>query len=235
MQAPAILLDLRATRRRMVILVAIVIGIVALVFLYRWIDMPALHQRAEGINGGLVFVLITVLPLAGFPVSVAHAVAGVRFEFGPGLALVAVSIVLQLLASYALVKAMPKFFARRLDPLRRRLPKGAHAAVTQFAMLLPGVPFFAQNYVLPLVGVPLGTYLWWSIPIHVAKSAIGVVFGDMSDDLTPVRIGGFVLYVICITVACTWAFRRLQVRLKVSPAKTGRKRNARTRTPVRTR
>lgn len=227
MHAGIVFFDIRVTRRRVVIATAIVAALVALMFLYRKIDMAAIHQRAEDVNGALVFGLMTVLPLAGFPVSVAHAVAGVRFGFGPGLAVVAVSLVLQLLASYALVKAMPKFFARRLEPLRRRLPKGAHVSVTQFTMLLPGVPFFAQNYVLPLVGVPLGTYLGWSIPIHIAKSAIGVVFGAMSDDLTPVRIAGFLTYAVFILGACTWAFRRLQRKMQVPPPKTrGRKRRA---------
>lgn len=224
MQAQAVFFDFRVTRRRIVFAVAGVIALVAVVLLYRTIDVAALHRRAEDVNGVLIFALMTVLPLLGFPVSVAHAVAGVRFGFAPGLAWVAVSIVLQLLASFALVKAMPKLFARHLKPLRDRLPKGAHAPVTQFTMLLPGVPFFAQNYVLPLVGVPLGTYLRWSIPIHIAKSAIGVVFGDMSDDLTPVRIGGFLIYAIFITVACTWAFRRLQARMVVPPRPARRKR-----------
>lgn len=217
-------------RRRILVGAGIVAAIVALVFAYRMIDIAALHARAEHVNGTLVFGLMTVLPMVGFPVSVTHAVAGVRFGFGPGLALVAVSIVLQLLGSYALVKAMPKFFARRLKPLRERLPKGAHAPVTQFTMLLPGVPYFAQNYVLPLAGVPLGIYLLWGISIHIAKSAIGVVFGDMSDNLTPLRIAGFAVYAISITVACTWAFRRLQARMKVAPEKkpAARKRPAST-------
>ena len=228
MQAHAAALDFRVTPRRIGIVVAAIVALGALVLLYRTIDIAALHQRAAEVNGVLVFALMTVLPLIGFPVSVTHAVAGVRFGFGPGLALVSVSIVLQLLASYALVKGMPKLFTRPLKPLRERLPKGAHTPVTQFTMLLPGVPYFAQNYVLPLAGVPIGIYLLWGIPIHIAKSAIGVGFGDMSDDLTPLRIAGFVTYTIFITVTCTWAFRRLQARLKVAPAKkaAGRKRRA---------
>src|SRR5687768_13498384 len=101
MPAQAALFDFKVTRRRLVIFGAVIVALVGLVLLYRQIDMVALHQRAQGVNGVLVFALVTVLPLFGFPQSVAHAVAGVRFGFGPGLALVAVSIVLQLLASYA--------------------------------------------------------------------------------------------------------------------------------------
>jgi uncharacterized membrane protein YdjX (TVP38/TMEM64 family) len=217
MQAHAVGLDFRLTRRRIIIAGSIVVALVCVVLLYRTIDIAALHERAAEINGVLVFASMTVLPLIGFPVSVTHAVAGVRFGFGLGLALVAVSIVLQLLASYALVKAMPKLFARHLKPLRDRLPQGTHAPLTQFTILLPGVPYFAKNYVLPLAGVPLGIYLLWGIPLHIAKSAIGVVFGEMSDELTPLRVAGFVTYTLCITVGCAWLFRRLQKRMKEAP------------------
>ena len=77
------------------------------------------------------------------------------------------------------------------------------------------------------MGVPLGTYLLWGVPIHIVKSVVGIVFGDMSDNLTPMRITGFGLYVIVTTVACAWAFRRLQVQMKDQQSKAGgRKRRA---------
>lgn len=214
-------------RRKVITLALIVLACVGLAFLYGQIDMPALHERAQRINGPLIFVLMTVLPLVGFPVSVTNAIAGVRFGLGLGMALVAVSIVLQLLASYALVKAAPRLFAHRLDSLRRRLPKAAHGPLTVFTLVVPGVPYFAKNYVLPLVGVPLGTFLLWGIPIHVAKSLVGVLFGDMSDHLTPARIAGFAAYAIGITVACAWSFRRLQAQMKNQRSTAGgRKRRA---------
>lgn len=195
----------------------IALACVGIALLYRQIDVAEVHRRAEEINGVLVFLLITVLPLLGFPVSVAHAVAGVRFGLGYGWLVVAFSIVLQLLASYALVKSAPKLFARRLEPLRRRLPHTAHVPLTLFTLLLPGVPYFAKNYVLPLVGVPLRTYLLWSAPIHIARSMVGIAFGDMSDNLTPLRITGFAVYTLALFTACAWAFRRLQTQIQDPP------------------
>lgn len=219
--------EIEIDRRKIIIAVSILVACVAFALLYRQIDIPALHARAQEINGGLVFVLITVLPLIGFPVSICHAIAGVRFGLGWGLALVAGSIVLQLLASYALVKAAPNFFTKRLARFRDRVPKGAHTPVTQFTMLLPGVPYFAQNYVLPLIGVPLATYLLWGSLIHMLKSIIGVLFGEMSADLTPGRIAIFVAYAIFITLTTAWTFRRLQERMKGQPPRAnGRKRRA---------
>jgi uncharacterized membrane protein YdjX (TVP38/TMEM64 family) len=191
---------------------------VGLVFIYRLIDVQAIHDYARRMNGFVVFVVMTVLPMFGFPVSVLHVAAGVRFGTGLGLALTTVSIFLQLLASYALVKAAPSFFARWVEPLRKRLPKAAHTPLTQFTMLLPGAPYFAQNYVLPLVGVPLGTYLLWSFPLHVVRSIVGVIFGHESADLTPMKLAGFGLYSIAIGLTCAWSFRRLQRKMKDRPA-----------------
>ena len=132
-----------------------------------------------------------------------------------------------MLASFALVKAVPSLFAKRLDPLRKRLPKGAHGHVTVFTILLPGAPYFAKNYVLPLIGVPLPTYLLWGWPIHVVKSAVGIVFGDMSDDLSPLRITGFAIYLLISMGACAWAFRRMQAQMKGQRSTAGgRKRRA---------
>ena len=201
------------TRRRLVLAVILLGGLALLASYFRLTDLPALHHRAAEINGVLIFVLLAVLPLLGCPVSVAEAVAGVRFGLGPGIVVMAATILLHLLASFALVRALPGFFARRFEPLRRRLPPVAHDSLTVFTMLLPGVPYFAQNYVLPLVGIPLGTYLKWSLPIHLAKATVGIVFGHLSDSLTPARLAWFGLYGIVVTGASLLAFRRLQARL----------------------
>jgi uncharacterized membrane protein YdjX (TVP38/TMEM64 family) len=206
--------DLGLTPRRVVAAILILGGLAVLGAIFGPPDLPALHRRASETNGVLIFVLLTVLPLAGLPVTVTEAVAGVRFGLAGGILVVTAAIVLQLLASYALVRALPRFFARRFGPLRRRLPPAAHDSLTVFTMMLPGVPYFAQNYVLPLVGVPLGTYLKWSIPIHAAKATVGIYFGSLSDDLTPVRVAGFGLYGLVVTGASLLAFRRLQARLR---------------------
>src|SRR4051794_4872916 len=126
MQAPAIFGDFEITPRKIAIGIGIILGFVGLALLYRQIDVQALHRRAEGMNGFVIFGLMTVLPLVGFPVSVTHAVAGMRFGIPLGLAMAAGSIVLQMLASYALVKVAPQLFARRLESFRKRLPQGAH-------------------------------------------------------------------------------------------------------------
>ena len=200
---------------RMLRTAALVAGAAVLLWwLYGRIDVETWHEHAERLDGFTVFAALTLLPLVGFPVSVLHVVAGARFGVGLGLALVGISIVLQLLASYGLVSLAPKFFERRMEPWRARLPDAAHRPLTQFTMLVPGVPYFVQNYVLPVMGVPLRTYLVWGISLHFVRSLVGVTFGDVSGELTPWRIAGFTAYGIAITLACAWAFRRLRLQLR---------------------
>lgn len=187
--------------------------------LYQRIEIDAVHARAEELNGGVAFILLTLLPLVGFPVTVLHVAMGIRFGAGMGMLLVGISILLQLLASYGLVHLFREKFARRLQPLRKRIPRTAHGAMCLFTMLLPGVPYFAKNYVLPVLGVPLRTYLLICLPIHVARSGVGVFFGDASDDLTPTRIAALGLYLCAALFASWWFFRRLRSQMDAaSPA-----------------
>jgi uncharacterized membrane protein YdjX (TVP38/TMEM64 family) len=184
------------------------------------------HTQAARLNGIAAFALLTLLPLVGFPVTVLHVTAGIRFGVALGLPLVAVSILLQLLASYGLVHWRRKYFARKFKKLREEIPPGAHGPVTLFTLLLPGVPYFAKNYVLPLAGVPLRTYLLWSFPIHAARSAIAVIFGDESDHLTPTRIAVMVCYAVAVLTASWWAFRRMKAAVADQrPAAGGRRKS----------
>jgi uncharacterized membrane protein YdjX (TVP38/TMEM64 family) len=210
------------------VIAALLVALIATFFIFReTFSLASLHDRAGEFNGVLVFLGLTVLPLIGFPVSVLHAVAGAKFGLPLGMFLVAVSLAIQLFASYAIVRVAPDFFARRFDWLRRKLPPATHRSLTLFTLLLPGAPFFAQNYVLAVVGVPFRTFFSFSMPINFCRSFIGVVFGEWSGDMTPLRITLIALYAVAITVICGLAFRRLRVQLKnLPPAAGGRKQPA---------
>jgi uncharacterized membrane protein YdjX (TVP38/TMEM64 family) len=193
-----------------------VIGVPALalvVWLSLAFDVQTVHREAERLNDGVAFVCLTVLPLVGFPVSVLHVAAGLKFGVPLGLALVAASILLQLLASYGLVHWRRNYFERKFVELRRRLPPGSHGPVILFTLLLPGVPYFAKNYVLPMAGVPLRTYLLWCFPIHTLRASVAVVVGDLSDHLTPGRIAALAVYTAAILASTWWAFRRLKAQV----------------------
>lgn len=194
------------------IIVAVVLCVAA-ALLSRKIDVATVHAYAARLNGGVAFLLLTVLPLGGFPVTPLHVAVGIRFGVKLGLLLVAASVLLQLLASYGLVHLFREKFARRLESVRKRIPKTAHGSMCLFTMLLPGVPYFAKNYVLPVLGVPFRTYLLICLPIHVARSSVAIIFGDESDNLTPGRIAGLAVYYALTLLVSWWMFRRLRSQM----------------------
>lgn len=190
----------------------------------RGVDMHTIHEHASRLNGGLAFVLLILLPLGGVPIALLHFAMGVKFGIALGLALVAVSIPLQLLAFYGLVRWQKKFFRGKFKSLRRQVPPNAHEAVTVFTLLIPGAPYFAQNYALALMGVPFRTCLRWAFPLHLVRATMTVILGDQSDQLTPWRIAGLALYGLVLLAASWWSYRRLQGQLAGRPrAGNGRK------------
>lgn len=201
---------------------AIVIAAVV-VLTYHNGDIQALHAYAARLDASLAFGLLVILPLLGVPVSVLHVAAGIRFGVQLGLLLVAVSILLQLLASYGLVQA----FGRRISHvrwvrgLRARIPAGAHASVSLVTVLLPGAPYAAINYVLPILGVPLRTYLLVAFPLHTLRSTITVTFGDQSDQLTATRLALLLAYASLVLAGSWLAYHRVRAQLEDQPPAEG--------------
>jgi uncharacterized membrane protein YdjX (TVP38/TMEM64 family) len=200
------------------VLYLLVVG-AAIAVVYHRVDISAVHAEAAKLNGVLVFALMVILPLFGFPVSVLHVAAGIRFGGLLGQGLVALSILLQLLASYGLVKVWRHHFDRMrwLRRVRARIPKGAHTSICLTGVLLPGAPYWTINYALALVGVPLRTYLACGVPIHTLRSTVTVAFGDQSDELTIGRLALLLGYALTILLTCWWAYRRVRSRLEDQP------------------
>jgi uncharacterized membrane protein YdjX (TVP38/TMEM64 family) len=207
--------------------IAVVLLAAGLALLYFQVDIEQVHAAAEKLPGWLCFLLLVGLPMVGFPASVLHVGAGLRFGTALGLALVWFSILLQLLASYGLVHWNHAFFARRFKAIRNKIPRGAHAPVSVFTMLIPGAPYFAQNYILPVIGVPLRLYLFIGFPIHSIRSTVAVIVGGQSHDLTPGRVLAMLVYGAGVLAVSWWALRRLKTALgDRSPAAGGRKQPA---------
>lgn len=196
--------------------IAIGAGIVALLtaIFYRSVDIDEIHAQAARLPGPLAFALLVVLPLIGIPVSLLHIAAGIRFGAPLGFALVVLSIALQLLASYGIVHLWRKRFeqARWIARVRQRIPQGAHASVCAVTVLLPGAPYAAVNYTLPLLGVPLRTLLLCALPLHALRATVTVMFGGQSAHLTGMRLAVLVAYALVILGACAWTYHRLQSR-----------------------
>jgi uncharacterized membrane protein YdjX (TVP38/TMEM64 family) len=190
---------------------------------YSRVDLESVHREAGRFNGAAAFGLLILLPLLGFPASLLHVAAGIRFGAALGLVLVSLSILVQLCASFAATRIWRQRFERTrwVRRIRERIPEGAHASVCVFTLLLPGVPYAAVNYVLPIIGVPLRTFLACAWPLHTLRSTITVIFGDQSAQLTAARLAILLAYALTIAGASWWTYRRLQSQFEDQPRAAG--------------
>lgn len=132
------------------------------------------------------FGAMAVLPLFGFPLSPFTFAAGP--VFGPQMGVVSVimcavgSVTINLALSYWIsARALRPLMMRLMGWLGRTLPEitsGSAAKLTFFVRVIPGTPFFVQNYLLGLARVPFGLYLGISVAVSAAFIVATILAGD---------------------------------------------------------
>lgn len=189
--------------------VFVVLGFIGLVFLQRHLDLAQIHTRAQALPGLAVIAAISVLPLLGFPVSVLHLVAGVRFGFLGGIGVVAVTGIVQHVLGWVLVRFLPARLLARLAPWRDKLAGNGHLDATLICCLIPGMPYTLPLYLLPALGVPFPLLFGLAPLIHTARALVTILLGEMSDDLTPMRLFALTVYYLVLFVLSGWLLRHL--------------------------
>lgn len=135
---------------------------------------------------GVFFPAMAVLPAVGVPVLtfllVAGPVFGERLGMGLVLALSLGAITLNIILSYFVAKyALHSLLERMLRRFGYELPKVEKGDATDLAIIVrvtPGIPFFVQNYLLGLAGVPFLRYLMISCLFSWSYAVGFVLFGD---------------------------------------------------------
>ena len=207
-----------STRQRWLTGIALVVGALLLVVLYLRsdVDLEQISRRVAEFNTAIVLLLMATLPVAGFTVGLVYLVAGIKF--GPVLGGVAVAGVtaFHLLASHwicrtVLREPLQRFLKKRNHSLPHA-PEGEHASVAAMAALVPGLPYFARNYLLALTDVPLRVYFWVCLPIYVIRSYIVILLGDIGLDVSRRTLTILVaVYLLKLSICAylLWRIRRL--------------------------
>jgi uncharacterized membrane protein YdjX (TVP38/TMEM64 family) len=201
-------------------LVALVLVVALAVLLERntEFDWRDLTDTLAGFNWAIVFLLMATLPIAGFSVTVVYLVAGAKF--GPVLGGVAVAgaTAVHLLATYWICRTVLREPLRRFLKRRRhelpQVPEGENVSVAVMAVLVPGLPYFARNYLLALADVPLRVYFWVCLPLYVARSYVTILLGDLGT--SPDRDTLMILAAVYVTKLsiCAYLIWRIRRRLK---------------------
>jgi len=210
------------TARRLTQALLVFAAVGGLAVFWGRLDIADLHARAKALPAAAMVAAIAVLPLAGFPVSWLHLIAGVRFNFLGGIVVVAVTSVLHHVLGWALVRVLPSRWFRRLEPWRRRLAGAGHRDATLLCCLLPGMPYTVQLYLMPLLGTPFRLMFGLSALLHTARAIVTILFGDFSDDLTPLRLASLAAYYAVLAAVSTLAIARLRRALAAKKPGAGR-------------
>jgi uncharacterized membrane protein YdjX (TVP38/TMEM64 family) len=166
------------------------LAIVVAVLVLRGLDLRALTDQLMTMvrNTGptVFFAAMAVLPAVGFPIMPFDLAAGPVFGERLGMPLVVTlalaAITVNFVVSYWLARrALRPLLEKLLNRLGYPVPKMEDSDLTDLTILIrvtPGPPFFVQNYLLGLAGVPFGRYMLISCIVTWVYTAGLVLFGD---------------------------------------------------------
>jgi uncharacterized membrane protein YdjX (TVP38/TMEM64 family) len=132
------------------------------------------------------FAAMALLPAVGMPLMAFSLTAGPAFGPSMGIGWVVVAglaaITFNMLLTYWLARrALRPFLEKIMKRWGQRLPKLDGADTTDLTLavrVIPGIPFFVQNYMLGLANAPLGQYLLISCVAQWTYAAGFILFGD---------------------------------------------------------
>lgn len=211
--APPVLVHLgpvEVTRRRLMLAVLTAALLGGLTYFWHTLGPEELLARTRALPAAGVLAVISLAPLLGFPVSVLHLLAGLRFDFLTGLLVVTLTGMCHHLLGWAFVRFLPRRYFTSLDPWREKLVGAGHRDATLLCCVLPGMPYTVQLYLLPAIGTPLWLLIWVAAPLHTVRAVVTLLLGSFSDDLTPARLALLVGYYVTLIVVSGLTLRQLR-------------------------
>jgi uncharacterized membrane protein YdjX (TVP38/TMEM64 family) len=200
--------------------VGLLIAVAVVVGNYEAGDWHAFLRKLETMDRLPLLALAAILPLFGFSIGVVYVVIGAVFGGWTGMAVVTGLTVCHLCGSHWIAgsflrKPLQRFLKRRKKQLPD-LPKGEEWAVALMTALVPGVPYVVRNYLLALSPVPFRIYFPICLAVYVFRSALVIMLGDFSKDISWQRVGILGAILVVKVAVCAVLFHRLRVRYKLS-------------------
>jgi uncharacterized membrane protein YdjX (TVP38/TMEM64 family) len=179
-------------KRTRLLKVAILVILVAagLVLVIRGVNLIEVRDRCiaavRDFGPGLYFTAMAILPALGVPLLAFTLSAGPMFGQRLGIGIVVLlslaAITVNFIVSYFFARyTMRPVIERLMAWLGYTLPKIPDGDITDVIIIVrvtPGIPFFAQNYLLGLAGVPFRKYLAVTCIFTWVLSGAFVFFGE---------------------------------------------------------
>ena len=180
-------------------------------------DLGNLLQNVQQTNPLNFLIFMVLLPLIGFPISAFYLFAGSAYPWWQATLLCSLSLAINISVAYPIAKHLLKApISHFLNRYRKQLPELTEQnqfRVTFLVRSIPGIPYFMQNYMLPLVGVRFPHYfiISWSIQSVFAAGMSALPHLVRQSGWIP---AGIVLSLIALLVI----FRKVYIRDKMPDA-----------------
>lgn len=163
----------------------------------------------------LFLAAMVLLPLGPFPASVLFILAGLRFGTAAGFALSMLSLAANMTLGYWLARRVVRALMERwLAGRGLRVPRLEPGDELRFLLLFritPGMPLFAQNYVLGLAEVRFGRYLGVSLAAQLPYVLGFVWFGQSLTESSAwkvaLAVAGLVAAALLVSLLRRWLRR----------------------------
>ena len=167
-----------------------ILVVAGLVLVIRGVNLIEVRDRCiaavRDSGPALYFTAMAILPALGVPLLAFTLSAGPMFGQRLGIGIVVLlslgAITVNFILSYFLARyTMRPLIERLMAWLGYTLPKIPEGDITDVIIIVrvtPGIPFFAQNYLLGLAGVPFRKYLALTCILTWVLCGAFVFFGD---------------------------------------------------------
>lgn len=164
------------------------------------------------------FFAMATLPVFGFPISACYIYAGLAFPPLEAALVCWAALAVNMSVSYALTNNVFKGpLTRILEKRGWGIPKmtGENQFRLTFLMrTMPGPPFFFQNLILTLAGIPFWSYLWISL-LAQGGIALGVILCSRYLSEDPWGQGGLTVIVILTALLIAKSVRSYRARRRL--------------------
>ena len=193
------------------------VALVALAwFALRGVDLRAVAAVAidwlREAGPWVFFVAMAVLPAFGAPISIFTLTAGPAFGLAISIPAAAAAMVVNMTINYWVarrwLRPTVEWFFRHTSYKIPRSKAENHRMLTVLVRLTPGLPYFAQGFVLGLAEVRFWIYLTISFAIQYSFALGFLIFGEA---LMKGRVGLIITAVVILVVAAV-AFQLLRRR-----------------------
>lgn len=181
-------------QKKILLVLALLTGTILVAgLLYFLIQSGYLETIIASINKDLpplVFILLLLIfPALGFPISIFLIVAGIKFGIGYGILLwlmiLPIHSTIGFMAAKYLRPLLEKLLNFFLDYTIPAIPKRNEAMFSFLFLAVPGLPYAAKNYLLPLAGV---SFRYCIIMNCIVQGFLGtpfVILGKSGAEMDP--------------------------------------------------